>query len=195
MPSQKNIDQLEMLTEKLSSAKAVVLADYSGLSVSQQQELRKKIMQSGGQFLVAKNTLFKLALRDTKHLGGGIQQKVKDKDDSSEVEKAIEDVLRGPTAFVFAEEDELGPIKTLIEFGRQHDAPKAKIGIILRPSEQILSVEQIEKLASLPSKEQLLAMLIGTLNAPRIRLVHVLSASMMKLTLVLTAISKQKESN
>lgn len=180
MPSQKNIDQVKSLSEKLSTAKAVILADYSGLSVSDQSELRKNIADAGGQFLVAKNRFFKLAFSEMRKSG---------------LPRKVEETLRGPTAFLFAYEDEIGPIKALVQFSQGHDLPKLKIGIILKPEDRILSIEEIERLAKLPTREELISRLIGTFNAPSTRLVYVLSGNMQKLTMVIKAIKEKKEAN
>jgi large subunit ribosomal protein L10 len=197
MPSQKNIDQVKNLTEKLSQAKAVILSDYAGLSVSQQAELRQKVKDSGGQFLVAKNRLFKLAYQEKSHLGGGRM-------DSSEVKKVtkqasldlapeLEDSLRGPTGFLFAYEDEIGPIKALVQFAQKHELPSLKIGLILKPEDRILTIEEIEELAKLSTREELIARLISSLNAPRYKLVYALSGNLQKLLLVLGARQKNLE--
>jgi large subunit ribosomal protein L10 len=180
MPSQKNIDQVNELTEKLSQAKAVILTDYTGLSVSKQAELRQKVKDAGGQFLVAKNRLFKLALSEMR---------------KSALPHDVEDVLQGPTAFLFAFEDEIAPIKSLIEFADQFELPKTKIGLLFKPEDRLLTVEEIEKLAKLPTHAELIARLIGTLNAPKLRFVNVLSGNLTKLVLIIKEIQKSKKTN
>lgn len=180
MPSQKNIDQVKDLSEKLSKAKAVILTDYTGLSVSQQNKLRQKVKDSGGQFLVSKNRLFKLALSETKKSG---------------LPRNIEELLRGPTAFLFVFEDEIGPIKALVQFSQSHNLPSLKIGIVLKPEDRLLTIEEIEALAKLPTRDELIARLIGSINAPRSRLVYVLSANLQKLALIIKAIKDKKEAN
>lgn len=177
MPSQKNINQVKELTEKLSQAKAVILADHSGLSVSQQGKLRKSISEAGGQFLVAKNRLFKLALVEK----------------SKDLLQQVEDVLREPTAFLFAIKDEIAPIKALVQFSEQHELPKLKLGFVLDPEDRVLSIEEIEALAKLPTRDQLIAQLIGALNSPRIRLLATLSGNLSKLVRTLHEIKNTKE--
>ncbi len=179
MPSQKNIDQLNDLTEKLSQAKAVILSDYSGLSVVDQTELRQKVTESGGKFIVAKNSLFKLALKELK----------------IEISNELDTALQGPTAFLFALEDEVSPIKALVSFAKQKELPKTKIGLMLEPSDRVLSLEEIEELALLPSRNELIAKLVGTLNSPTYRLVNALSGNLRKLVVVLKEIEKSKQAN
>lgn len=178
MPSQKNIDQVQSLIEKLSQAKAVILADYAGLSVSQQSKLRQKVRDAGGQFVVAKNRLFKLALSETRKSG---------------LPREVEDVLRGPTSFLFAFEDDIGPLKALFQFTDEHGLPSLKLGLLLKPEDRVLSIEEIESLAKLSTREELISRLLTTLNTPSYRLVHALSGNIRRLSLVIKAISDKKQ--
>lgn len=191
MPSQKNISQVKLLTDKLSGSKAVILADYSGLSVSKQAELRRKIKESGGEFIVTKNRLFKLALLETAKSGlqRGLEETLPG------LPRELEENLRGPTAFLFAFEDEIAPLKTLIQFSEIHELPKTKIGLILKPEDRVLTVEEIERLARLPAREELIARLVAALNAPQARLVNSLSGNLTKLVLIIKEIQKSKEIN
>lgn len=188
MPSQKNIDQLKDLTEKLSRSKTVILADYTGLSVSQQDELRQKIRDAGGQFVVAKNRLFRLALQESSK---GLPRLER----GEALRSGLEEALRGPTAFLLAFEDEIGSIKALVQFAEKNNLPNLKIGIVLQPENRILTIEEIENLAKLPTRDEIIARLVGTLNAPRFRLVYVLSGNMQKLILTIKAIKEKKETN
>ena len=178
MPSQQNIATVRALSDNLSRAKVVILTDYSGLPMNLQQELRQRIANAGGQFLVAKNTLFKLALSEMGKRG---------------LPSKVEETLRGPTAFLFAYDDEIAPLKALVEFSKEHELPKSKLGIMLKPTDRILSIEEIEQLAKLQSRDQLLAQLVGTLNAPTFRLVNALSGNLRKLTSVLDQIKHKKQ--
>lgn len=179
MPSQQNITKVEKLSELIENSKSVVLADYTGLSVNDQRKLRQSISDSGGKFIVAKNTLFKLALRKLK----------------KGLPRELEESLRGPTAFLFVIEDEIAPIKAMIQYSEEHELPKTKIGVMLDSRDRILSIEEIEALAKLPTKDQLVSQLISTLTAPRNRFVTVLSGNLQKLTIILLSIKKQKEVN
>lgn len=178
MPSQKNINQLKILKEKLQQSKAVVLADYAGLSVKKQTELREKISQAGGQFLVAKNRIFKLALKENKL-------------DFQDLDEA----LMGTTALLFTYEDEISPLKALIEFSKTNDLPKTKIGLILKPEDRILTIEEIQNLANLPSKNELVAKLISSLSSPQYRLINSLKGNLIKLILSLKSLKDSKQSN
>jgi len=179
MPSQKNINAVQDLSDKLSRAKMVVLTDYSGLPVNLQRELRQKITAAGGQFVVAKNTLFKLALGEK----------------TKQIPPDVEAVLRGPTAYLFAYEDEITPVKALVEFSKAHELPKSKLGILFKPQDRILSIDEINDLAQLPARNQLLTQLVASLNSPMSGLANVISGNLRKLVIILQAIKEKKASN
>ncbi|MBI3954468.1 50S ribosomal protein L10 [Candidatus Collierbacteria bacterium] len=173
MPSQKNIHQLGDISKSLTDAKAVILTDYSGLSVAAQSNLRNKIRDSGGIFTVAKNNLLRLAL--------------KDKFDS--LPRDIEDVLQGPTAVMFALDDAVTSAKALMEFVKENELPQVKIGLL---EDKILTKDEIIALSKLPGREQLLATLMAQLNAPMSGFVRQISAPMQRLVYALTAINNTK---
>lgn len=179
MPSQKNIEKTQTLKTNLEKAKAVILSDFSGLSVKKQVELRSRVKESGGELTVAKNNLFRMALKEL------------NKDLSPELDQA----LNGPTAFLFAYEDEIDPLKALVNFSKENALPKTKIGLLLQPQDRIISLQEIETLSQLPNREQLLLALIGNLKAPAYRLVNALSGNLRKLTLLINEIKKQNTAN
>src|SRR3989344_2622379 len=102
------------LTEQLKSASSVVLVDHTGLSVKLQQDLKKRLKESGASMNVIKNTLFKLA---------GRQAKVP--------EESLSDVsLQGPTAIVITEGDPIAPLQILARFAKEFELPHFKVGIV-----------------------------------------------------------------
>ena len=171
MPSQKNIDQLKILKEKLDGAKTVVFADYHGLSVNKQQELRAKIQETAGEFTVVKNTLLKLALKD-KHAS------------------KLDDTFKGATALLIAREDEIGPLKALVEFAKENELPKVKAGIL---DDRIISPEEIDELAKLPGRIELQGKLIATLQSPISGFVNVLRGNLTGLVQALKQIKENQE--
>lgn len=177
MPSQRNIDQVKGLTEKLAGAKAVIFTDYSGLSVAEQQELRRSVAAAGGQFLVAKNTLFRLALRETM---------------KGDLTRQVESALQGPTGFLFTYQDEIAPLRALVRFSQDHDLPKTKIGLILKPEDRVLTHEEVANLASLPSRDQLFTRLSSALRNPQVRLVRAISWDMGQLVAVLNLLHAKR---
>lgn len=171
MPTAKKIQTVQDLTEKLKRAKALVLVDYSGLSVPKQHHLREKIIKTGGEFTVTKNTLLKLALENLKLKTKNLK-------------------LFGPTATLFAYEDEIAPIKALVEYAREFELPKIKIGLF---EGKTMEREEIEELAAIPSKDELLAKLVLTLNSPLRGLAQVLSADTRNLVLIISSLGKGGE--
>lgn len=159
MPSEKNVATLNLLKTKISQAKSIVFADASGLSVNLQRELRQAVKLAGGELIVVKNTLLKLALGET--------------------------ILPGPTITLLAYDDEIAPIKALAEFAKNHSLPKMKAGFLAK---EALSKEQVEELAALPTRIELLAKTVGSLNSPLYGLVNVLQGNIRKLVYVLKAV-------
>lgn len=168
MPSQQNKQQVELLQEKLKTAKSVTIVDYAGTGVNDQVALRRQIKAAGGEFLVTKNTLIDLAVGKGK----------------------LTDSLKGMTAIVFGFGDEIAPIKALFNFKKDKDKLEIKQGLL---GDQVLSVTQMEELSKLPSKNELIAKLIGQLQAPVYGLVNVLQGSSRSLVYALQAIVTKGE--
>ncbi|MGE7998203.1 50S ribosomal protein L10 [Lysinibacillus sp. NPDC093190] len=136
--------QVQEITEKFQNAASVVVVDYRGLNVAQVTELRKQLREAGVEFKVYKNTLTR---RATEAVGL----------------EGINDVLVGPNAIAFSNEDVVAPAKIINEFAKQNEALEIKAGII---EGTISSVEDVKALAELPSREGLLSMLLSVLQAP-----------------------------
>jgi len=111
MPKPDKIYTVQNLVEKLKQAKAVVLADYHGLNVSQLAKLRQEVKKAGGEFEVVKNTLLNRAAEETKI-------------------KIDPEVLRGPTAVLWAYKDQIAPMKALMNFVKVNNLPKIKFGLL-----------------------------------------------------------------
>jgi large subunit ribosomal protein L10 len=182
MPSQQNIDSVAQITEQLQSAKAVIIADYSGLNVADQTTLRAKIKAAGGTFSVAKNRLFMLAIKNK--LG--------------QLPQDLEQALQGPNAIMFALDDAVAATKALVEFAKDHEALEVKIGILAGTEagqDKVITLDEVKALANLPGRDQLIAQLVGQLNAPIVGFVNVLSGNTRKLVYALKAIQDQKAAN
>jgi len=136
--------QVLEITEKFQNAASVVVVDYRGLNVAQVTELRKQLREAGVEFKVYKNTLTR---RATEAVGL----------------EGINDVLVGPNAIAFSNEDVVAPAKIINEFAKKNEALEIKAGII---EGTISSVEDVKALAELPSREGLLSMLLSVLQAP-----------------------------
>jgi len=136
--------QVQEITEKFQNAASVVVVDYRGLNVAQVTELRKQLREAGVEFKVYKNTLTR---RATEAVGL----------------EGINEVLVGPNAIAFSNEDVVAPAKIINEFAKKNEALEIKAGII---EGTISSVEDVKALAELPSREGLLSMLLSVLQAP-----------------------------
>lgn len=132
------------IAEKLKASKATILVDYRGLDVAAITELRKRLREAGVEFKVYKNTLIRRATQETDLT-------------------VLDEHLVGPTAIAFSKEDVVAPAKVLSKFAKENEALEIKTGII---EGNVVSLDEIKKLAELPSREGLLAMLLSVLQAP-----------------------------
>ena len=158
------------LAGRLSGAKATFIADYRGLNVEQVNALRGQLRAAGAEYQVVKNTLLRLASRETPS-------------------ECIDPFLAGPTAIAIAGSDPVAPAKVLAEFAKTNNKFILKGGAL---DGKRLSVDDIKALADLPSREVLLARLLGSLNAPTTNFVGVLAAVPRSLVLALAAIQEKK---
>ncbi|MCX6817088.1 MAG: 50S ribosomal protein L10 [Candidatus Beckwithbacteria bacterium] len=169
MPSQQNLTTVSTLAEKLQKSKSVVLSDYRGLTVNQQRQLRNQVKAVNAELIVAKNSLISLALKAEKY--------------------SLPASLTGPVMILFAYEDEIAPIKVLAEFAKTNELPKIKLGFLAKKP---LTDTQVNQLASLPTKVELLAKTVGTLKSPLYGIVNVLAGNIRKLVYAISAIAKVK---
>ena len=159
MPSQKNLDEVTQLMEKLEKANAVYFTDFLGLDVPSITELRTEFFKASIEFKVAKNTLLKLAAKNINLEG-------------------LDDFLVGSTAIAISYDEPTLPAKILKKFTEDHDKPEVKAilfdGEVLKGSEYL-------KFASLPTEDELLTKLVMMLNSPITILAQTLNASMINL--------------
>ncbi|XOQ44845.1 MAG: 50S ribosomal protein L10 [Clostridium sp.] len=177
MPSEKILEEkkraVAQLSESLKSARTGVIVDYKGITVEADTKLRKQMRESGSQYKVVKNSILRRALQEV-----GIE--------------GLEGVLEGTTAIAINADDYIAPAKIIAEYAEKSDTFTIKAGFI---DGKAVSVEEIKKLASLPSKEELVAQTLRGLNAPISGLVTVLNGTIRGLVIALNAIAeKQKES-
>ena len=158
--------------EKVRRAPVLYLTDFSGLDVKSMTLLRQRLKDSGAEYLVVKNRLVKLAVADL------------DLPDISEA-------LLGPTGVVLGYEGIVEPAKAVSDFAKEHDdKPVIKLGIL---DNQLVSAVEIQRLAKLPPREQLLAELAGALEAPMAALVSALEGKVQEMAGLLEALKDQKE--
>lgn len=166
----KNEETVELLKEKLNSAKSIVITNHSGLTVAESSQLKNKLRAVDSEFLIAKNTLIKLAAKETGH-------------------EIPDEVLEGPTSILFAYSDEVSPIKELTAFAKTSEKPVIKAGLL---GTNFLSTDRISQLAKLPSKETLQGKVVGGLYSPLYGIVGVMSANLRNLVYAINAIKDQK---
>ena len=165
------------LKEQLESAKGVVLTSYKGLTVAQDTELRRELREAGVSYHVVKNTMLRIAAKEA-----GIE--------------GIEEHLEGTTAFAFSTEDAVAPAKVICGFIKKNKLEDAevltvKVGMV---ECKVIGVDEVKALAALPSREELIAKLLGSMNAPISNTVNVLQGVIRNAVYVLDAIRSQKES-
>lgn len=134
------------LAEKIKKAQSIVLVDYKGISVSDETSLRKTIREAGAEYLVAKNRLFKLALKE------------------AGVEDSFDDILKGTTSFAFGYDDAVAPAKAVFDFGKtKKEFFNIKAGVL---EGKRVEAGEVEALATLPSRDQLLSMVLNGMLGP-----------------------------
>ncbi len=142
------------LTDKLNKSKSLVFSNYHGLAVSEVQELKSQAKEEDVDYNVVKNSLFKLALKDSNF------KDIKIKD------------FAGPRAIAFGYQDEVAPARILYNFAKKHKAMELLGGIL---DNKLLDINEIKSLAKLPSKDELIAKTVGTIKAPITGFVNVLA--------------------
>jgi len=146
-------DLLNELNGLFSEAEVVVVSHYKGLTVAEVSELRDQIRKSGASFRVTKNRITRLALKGTKF-------------------ESIADLFKGPTAIAFAK-DPVSACKACVEFAKDNEKLIIVGGAL---TTGVLSVNEIKRLATIPSMDELRAKIIGLLQAPAAQLARVTKA-------------------
>ena len=163
---------VEEMKGKLQSAQGAVFVGFSGLSVADVTKLRRKFREGGVEYKVVKNTLTRIAADEL-----GFND--------------LDAVLEGPTAIAYSAEDTVAPAKILKDFIKETktEALTVKAGIA---DGQVIDAAAVEALASLPSREELLAKLVGSMQAPISGLVNVLQGNIRNMVYVLDAVRAKK---
>ncbi|MDD1370060.1 50S ribosomal protein L10, partial [Bacillus sp. MHSD17] len=132
------------IADKLRASKSTIVVDYRGLTVSEATELRKNLREAGVEFKVYKNSLTRRAA------------------ESAEMAE-LNEFLTGPNAIAFSNEDVVAPAKVLNDFAKDHEALEIKAGVI---EGKLVTLDEVKAIATLPSREGLLSMLLSVLQAP-----------------------------
>jgi len=165
---QQKIEAVTKLEEQLGRAKALVFADYKGLTMSQLSDLRNKLREQNAQLAITKNTILERALPSTNY-------------------QLPTTNFNGPTATLFAYDDAVSPIKILVKAFKDMGFGKVKFGFLGTDS---LDEAKILQLSTLPSQQELRAKTVGILAAPLQGIVGVLQANLRNLVYALSEISR-----
>jgi len=157
-------------SEKIEKAKSIVVLDYKGLKVKDSEELRGKLLDNGSEFIVTKNSLLKLALKER-----GID--------------IPEEYYTKPLAMTFSYQDEVIGVKELDAFAKTHEELEVIGGFM---GDEYLETNRVKALAALPSKEELYAKVVGTIAAPLSGMVNVLSGNLRGLVSVLNQYNQNR---
>jgi large subunit ribosomal protein L10 len=170
MARPEKVAEVEILTEKMQKSEGVILADFSGLTVIEVNELRVKCREQGVEFRVVKNSLARRAATaaDLTDLDG---------------------LFSGPTAIAFGFESPVEPAKVLAEFAKQNEKIQIKGGLA---EGKLISVAEVEALGALPGRDELLAMIARGFNAPTQGFVNVLQGTVSAFVRALSAVADQR---
>lgn len=163
-------ENIEEIKEKIQKAQSVVLVDYRGLNVEQLTELRSKYREAGVDYKVYKNTMMRFAFKDS-----GLEE--------------FNQYLKGPSAIAFGYDDPVNAAKITSEFVKDNEKLEIKAGIV---DGKIIDVTGVNNLAKLPSREVLIAQVLGGFNSPIQGLANVLQGTIRSLATVLNAIAEEK---
>jgi large subunit ribosomal protein L10 len=163
--------QIDALKGALAAAEGLFAMDFTGLTVGEVTDLRRKVREADGGYVVVKNTLARIAL-------GGSRN------------EALKGLLSGPTAVAYTSRDAVVLAKTLAEFAKGHDKLRFRGGLV---SGQLLTPQQAQQVATLPPKHELVAKLLFILQSPMRRLVTALAWPTRSLAVTVRQIADEKQ--
>ena len=173
MPTQQKIDRVQEIKDRLERSTIVMTTRYSGISVNQMTDLRRALRGGGVEFTIVKNTLLSLAA------------------DAAQ-KPQLKEIIEGPTAIALGYDDPVNAAKVVADYVRIGGSALAIIGAVMGGGAP-MSADEVTKLASLPPKDQLLAMLLGRMQAPIAQLLTILNGPLQSLDNVLQARVRQME--
>lgn len=159
------------IKEAIQNSKSVSIVEYRGLNVAEVSDLRNKYRAEGVSYKVYKNTMVSIALKELGYEG-------------------YEEYLSGPNGFVFSNDDMVAGPRVTVDFAKANEKLIVKAGII---DGQIVDADGVKALAKLPTREVLIAQVLGGLNAPISGFANVLQGSIRKVVYALNAVKEKKE--
>ena len=170
MPNKSNIESVAKIVDEIKEASALWIVDYRGLTAKETETLRRAVRAAGGHVSVHKNTLVKLALKETE-------------------QPAIDEFLAGPSAFVFAGADAVAAAQAVKDFSKGNEKLVIKGGVM---DGKACSAADVEAIASLPSREQLMGQLAGLISGMARGLAVSIGGVSRGLAVVTSAVAEQK---
>lgn len=164
--------KVEEIKEIISKAKVAIVSDFRGLSVADVTDLRRRLQQEDGDYTVVKNTLAKIAIKGTKFEG-------------------LEEFLKGPSGIAFGYGDEVAPAKIILKYLKEAKKTNEVRGGVL--DGKVISADDVKAISNLPSKQELIAKIMGSLNSPAQGITLVLNGVAGALTRAVDEVRKQKE--
>jgi len=165
-------EKIQEIKESIDKAKVAIVTNYRGYTVSEITDLRRQLQKENADYTVVKNTLAKRAIKGT-----GFE--------------VLEEYLQGPNAVAFGFGDQVAPAKVITQYIKKSKKGEIIGGVI---DGKALSPKEVQKLAELPSKEELIAKILGSLNSPASGLVMAMSGVARSLVIAMEEVRKQKES-
>ena len=163
-------DKISQMKEKVDKAQVAIVTEYKGLTVEEITKLRRALQKEGGDYMVTKNTLAKLAIKDTPY-------------------EVLAETFKGPIAIAFGFNDQVAPAKALSKFIK--DTKKGEI-IAAAMDGRLMSADEAKALANLPSKEEIYAQMLGCINSPASGIANSVNAVMSSLVRAVAAVRDQK---
>jgi large subunit ribosomal protein L10 len=170
MPTESKQSRVAEIKDRFNESDSVIMIDYRGLTVKQMQQLRGAIREAGGEIKVYKNSLTEIAVREL-------------------ALPNLDAYLEGPTAFVFVAEDAVAPAKALTAFAKQNPALELKGGLV---QNQVVDSMGVKAIATLPSYEELIAKLMGSMLNPLTGFARVLNGPVEAFARTVQAVADQK---
>ena len=162
--------KVEALTERFGGSPNIYVTDFTGLDVRRLTELRRRLRAAGARFVVVKNTLAQRALAANAVTG-------------------LDGHLKGPTGLVLAGDNPVGAAKVLADFAREFEKPAIKVGLV---DGMAVTPDQVKRLASLPSRGQLLSQLAGAFQAPLAQFAGAMNGLLYQVVGALEALRSQR---
>ena len=163
-------EKIDAIKSKVEKAQVALITEYKGYTVEEITNLRRELQKQGGDYMVTKNTLAKVAIKGTEY-------------------EVMNDLMKGPIAIAFGFDDQVSPAKVVSKFIK--DSQKGEIlGAVL--DGKLLSASEAKALANLPSKEELYAKMLGSINSPATGLTLGINGVMAALTRAVAAVRDQK---